>query len=69
MSVAEELARVGRVGAAKDNGGGGHSGGGFTGEIRPGIARVNLVSSAVSGHVLGSLPAIVVTITISHLTK
>lgn len=67
VGMAEELTGVGGVGAAEDNGGGGHGCGGFSGEIRPGIARADLVSPAVSGHVLGSLPAVVVSVPISHL--
>lgn len=33
MGMAEEQVGVGRVGAAEDDGGSGHSGGGFSGEI------------------------------------
>lgn len=66
--MSEEDGGVGGVGAAKDDGGGGHGGGGFSGEIRPRVARVDLVSVSVGGHVLWSLPAVVVTVPVSHLT-
>lgn len=68
MCVSEELIGISRVGAAEDDGGGSHGGGRFTGKIRPWIAWINPISSAVGGHVLRSLPAIMVTVSISHLT-
>lgn len=67
MGVSEELAGIGRVGATEDNGGSGHGGGGFSGKIRPGSARVNLVGGSVSSHVFGPLPTVMVRIPISNL--
>lgn len=43
MGMGEELIGIGRVGAAEDDGGGGHGGGGFPGEVRTGVAGVDLV--------------------------
>lgn len=68
MGVTEENRGVARVGATEDDGSGGHGGGSFSGEIRPGVARVDLVSTAVRAHVLRSLPAVMVTVPVSHLT-
>jgi hypothetical protein len=67
--VGDELVGVGGVGAAEYDGGGGHGGGGLSSEIRPRVARVDLVGSAVGGHVLRPLPAVVVTVPISHLIR
>lgn len=65
--MGEELIGIGRVVVAEDDGGGSHSGGGFSGEIRPGIAWVDLVSVAVRRHVLRPLPTVMVRVPISHL--
>ena len=67
--MSEELIGVGRVRAAENDGSGGHCGGRFTSEIRPRIARVNLVSPTVSGHILRSLPTVVVSVAIANLAK
>lgn len=65
--MAEEFAGIGRVRVAEDNGGCGHGGGSFSGEIRPGIVRVNPVSVTVSSHVLRPLPTVVVSVPVSYL--
>jgi hypothetical protein len=54
---------------AENDGSGGHCGGCFTSKIRPRIAWVNLVSPTVSGHILWSLPAVVVSVAIPNLIK
>jgi hypothetical protein len=63
----EELIGIGRVRAAENDGSGGHCGGCFTSEIRPGITWVNLVCPPVSGHILWSLPTVVVSVAIANL--
>lgn len=65
--MAEKLTGISRVRVAENNGGGSHGSGGFTGKIRPGITWVNPVSPPVSGHVLGPLPTVVVSVSISYL--
>nr|GMC98113.1 hypothetical protein VIGAN_03027600 [Ipomoea batatas] len=67
VGVLEQLIGVGRVGAAEDDGRGGHGGGGLAGEVGSRPAWVNFVSRPRSRHVLRPLPAIVVGVTISHL--
>jgi len=67
--MSEELIGIGRVRAAENDGSGGHCGGCFTSEIRPGITWVNLVCPPVSGHILWSLPTVVVSVAIANLIK
>lgn len=67
LGVAEKLGGICGVWAMKDHGGSGHSGGGFSGEVRSRIARVNPVRPPVRSHVLRSLPAIVISVPISDL--
>lgn len=69
MGMGEELIGIGRVGAAEDDGGGGHGGGGFPGEVRTGVAGVDLVGLPRGGHVLRPLPAVMVRVPVSHLEK
>jgi len=65
--MTEKFVGISRVRASENDGCGGHSGGGFSGEIRPGIARIDLVSVTVRGHVLWPLPAVMVSVSVSHL--
>ena len=67
--MAEQLGGVSRIRVSEDEGCGGHSGGGFSGEIRPGIAGVDPVGPPVGRHVLWPLPAVMVTVTISYLIE
>lgn len=69
LRVGEELVGVGRVGAAEDNGGGGHGSGGLSGEVRPWVVDIDAVSLAASCHILRPLPAGVVRVPITHLHK
>lgn len=68
VCVEEELTGISGIGATEYDGSCGQGGCGFSGKIRPGVARVDLVSMAVGGHILWPLPAVVVSVSISHLT-
>lgn len=65
--VREKGGGVGGIGAAEDDGSGGHGGGSFSGEIRAGPARVYLVGGAVGCHFLWPLPTVMICVSISHL--
>lgn len=69
VGMSEKLGGVSRIGVSENDGCGGHSGGGFSGEIRPGITGINPISPSVSGHLLRPLPTVMVRITISHLNS
>lgn len=65
--MVEKVGGVGGVVAAENDGGGGHGGSGLGSKVGSRVVDVNLVSSSGGGHVLWSLPAVVVRVSISHL--
>ena len=67
IGMAKELAGIGRIRVAENNGSSRHGGSRFSGEIWPWVARIDLVSVTVCGHVLWPLPTVVVAITVSYL--
>ena len=52
----------------KNNGRGGHRSSGLSGEIGPGIALVDLVRLPRRRHVLRPLPAVMIGVSITHLS-
>ena len=69
LSMGEKLIGVGRVGAVEDDRGGGHGGGGLSGEVGTGVAGVDLICLPICGHVLWPLPTVMICVSISHLNK
>ena len=67
LRMEEQKAGIAMVMSVEDNGGGGHGGGCFTGDVGARVGWVDLIGPTRGGHVLGSLPTVMISIGVSNL--